>query len=176
MKLTRSLSFVLGVTTLFSSSIALAQTSNHYLGRAVSGQSVNLDLNSINRVSANSVDFVYFLGDERRYSQANCAAGTWTTFSDGVARRPQSETTSEMLRIVCSGGSVQPTQNLGVQPLTWVVSAPPSNVRTSPNGAVQCVVRTERSINVIGWDGDWAITNVCGSRGYIHESQLEAFD
>ncbi|MBD1871245.1 hypothetical protein H6F95_28850 [Cyanobacteria bacterium FACHB-471] len=161
-----------------SSSAAQAQSSLHYLGQAVGGQQVNIDLNSISRVSARSVDFTYYLGNDERYSQANCGNGTWTTFEDGVVHSPQSATTAEMVRLVCNGGYSYASETIyeGTRELSWLVFAPPSNVRTSPNGSVQCTIRSISTVNVYGRDGDWAITDACGSRGYIHNSQLEPID
>ncbi|MCY7273099.1 MAG: hypothetical protein LH702_04965 [Phormidesmis sp. CAN_BIN44] len=51
--------------------IAVAQNCNYYAGQASNGQTINVDLCSTRRVSDRSVDFVYFLGSERIYSQAN---------------------------------------------------------------------------------------------------------
>ncbi|MBD1914041.1 hypothetical protein H6G02_05670 [Leptolyngbya sp. FACHB-16] len=143
------------------------------MGQAVGGQRVRLDVDSIRRASGRSVDFTYYLGDDSRYSQANCENGSWTTFEDGVVHAPQSGATSDMIRIVCEGD----TRTTVAQPtLRWFVFAPPSNVRVSPNGTVQCVIREQRNINVLGSEGDWYITDVCGARGYIHNSQVEPID
>jgi hypothetical protein len=48
------------------------------------------------------VNFVYFLGNKKFRSQANCNNGTWTTFSDGQVHRPQSQATQSMIDVVCS--------------------------------------------------------------------------
>jgi hypothetical protein len=155
-----------------ASTTVWAQSSLRYLGQAVGGQRVSVDLNSINRVSPRSVDFTYYLGNDQRYSQANCEDGTWTTFEDGVVHQPQSGTTSEMIRLVCNGD--HGTANNQAE--HWFVFAPPSNVRTAPNGDLQCTIRSARQINVYSWTGDWAVTDACGSRGYIHSSQIEHVD
>jgi hypothetical protein len=146
---------------------AAAQTSNYYAGQAVDGRSVNVDLQSISRASARSVNFTYYLGDERVDAQANCDAGTWTTFPERAVHRPQSQATQNMLDRVCSAqvGSTSPS---GVA----VVFDPPSNVRTAPNGDVLCSVRERTTINLYGSTGDWYYTDVCGRMGVIHSSQL----
>ncbi len=159
-------------TVLSLATVTQAQSSLRYIGQAVGGQRVSVDLNSITSASFRSVNFVYYLGNDRRPSQADCVDRTWTTFEDGVVRSPQSATTANMLELVCSGGaSTQPSQSVGSQ--SWFVFAPPSNVRVSPNGSVLCVLRSPVSIRVSGFSGQWAITDVCGSRGYIHNSQIE---
>lgn len=179
MKLAQRITIALSAGVLaIASSTAQAQSSLHYIGQAVGGQRVSVDLNSISRVSARSVDFTYYLGNDERYSQANCDNGTWTTFEDGVVHSPQSATTAEMVRLVCNAGygNASGATYEGTHEISWVVSEPPSNVRVRPNGAVQCSIRSVQAVNVYGWEGQWAITDACGSRGYIHESQLEAFD
>lgn len=144
-----------------------AQSCNYYAGRAVGGQSVNVDLCSISRASARSVDFTYYLGDERVESRANCQAGTWISFPEALINRPQSQATQNMLNIVCSyRGNDTSSQ------VTAIVFDPPSNVRTSPNGAVLCAVSSRRSINIYGSNGSWYYTDACGEMGVIHASQL----
>jgi hypothetical protein len=170
MKLTQQMTIVLSAGVLALSALAAqAQSSLQYLGQAVGGQSVNLDLNSISRASNRSVDFTYYLGNDERESQANCENGTWTTFRDGVVHSPESATTAEMVRLVCGGGynNAPRTTNEGSRGQSWFVFDPPSNVRTSPNGALLCIIRSTEDINIYGWDGDWAITDVCG----VHSQQ-----
>lgn len=53
-----------------------------------------------------------------------------------------------------------------------VVFDPPSNVRSSPNGKILCSVNQATSINTYGFTNGWYITDVCGRRGYIHNSQI----
>lgn len=79
-----------------------AQTCTQFVGTASGGQAINLDLCSIQVASYRSVNFVYYLGNDRVQSQANCEAGTWTTFPEGEQHRPQSDATQRMLNIVCS--------------------------------------------------------------------------
>lgn len=81
MKFSISTSIGLFISSLFLGTvfsphqIAKAQNCNYYAGKAVGGQSVNVDLCSISRASYKSIDFVYYLGEKRVESQANCEAG-----------------------------------------------------------------------------------------------------
>jgi hypothetical protein len=93
------------VNALFlNQQITNAQSCNYFAGTTKAGKSVNLDLCSISRVNYRSVNFSYYLGDERVESQANCVAGNWTTFPERQVNRPQSEATQRMLVKVCSYG------------------------------------------------------------------------
>ncbi|NJP10983.1 MAG: hypothetical protein HC866_17130 [Leptolyngbyaceae cyanobacterium RU_5_1] len=56
---------------------------------------------------------------------------------------------------------------------TGFVFAPPSNVRTSPNGNILCSISTRTRVNLYGSSGSWYYTDACGSIGLIHSSQLE---
>ena len=58
-------------TSLMISEPTAAQSCNYYAGRAVGGQTLNVDTCSISRASYRSVDFVYYLGGERVESQSN---------------------------------------------------------------------------------------------------------
>ncbi|MBW4519462.1 MAG: hypothetical protein KME16_07140 [Scytolyngbya sp. HA4215-MV1] len=145
-----------------------AQTCNYSAGRAIGGQSVNVDLCSISQASSRSIDFVYYLGNERVQSQANCEAGTWTTFPERSVHRPQSQATQNMLKVVCSYRAYSPTSDVGVA----TVFDPPSNVRTAPNGKVLCSVTKRTKINVYGSTGQWYYTDACGDMGVIHSSQI----
>lgn len=149
---------------------AIAQNCNYYAGTAVTGASVNVDLCSISVASSQSVDFVYYLGDTKIYSQANCAEGYWTSFSDGETHRPQSQATQDMLNVVCGYLSSSPPNTSSAGAAT--VFNPPSNVRTSPNGDILCSVQRVSTINIYGSTGEWYYTDVCGTMGVIHSSQL----
>lgn len=53
-----------------------------------------------------------------------------------------------------------------------LVFAPPSNVRTSPNGSVVCTIAKQQVIRVyVEPQGSWYSTTACGG-GWIHESQI----
>jgi hypothetical protein len=153
---------------LLPSQPAQAQTCGYYAGQASGGQSINVNLCSISRASYRSIDFVYYLGNERVQSQANCEAGTWTTFPERSVHRPQSQATQNMLNVVCSYKASNPTSSAGVA----LVFDPPSNVRVSPNGQILCSVRKRTSINIYGSTGSWYYTNVCGRMGVINSSQI----
>lgn len=75
---------------------------NYYAGEAVTGQAVNLDLCSITTNNSNQVGFVYYLGNQRMGSAANCSNQTWTTLTDQQVHRPLSPATQKMLKNICS--------------------------------------------------------------------------
>ncbi|PSB27073.1 hypothetical protein C7B82_17540 [Stenomitos frigidus ULC18] len=146
----------------------VAQSCNYYAGQAVGGQSLNVDLCSITRASAKSVDFVYYLGQERIQSQANCQDGSWVTFPERQRNRPQSSATQQMLTVVCGYQGRRPSSNN-----IATVFDPPSNVRTAPNGKVLCAIRERRTIHTYGTVGAWYYTDACGEMGVIHSGQLK---
>ncbi len=82
--------------------LLLAQGCNVYFGRAVTGASIYLDTCTARRVSDENVRFVYYLGNERVESQANCLDNTWTTYPERATHRPRSAATQKMLDTVCS--------------------------------------------------------------------------
>jgi hypothetical protein len=171
--LPRNAAFLMGTALIFGSQLSgQAQSSNFFAGNAVGGQAVNLDLNSIRQVSAQSLDFTYYLGSNAIYAQANCRVGYWVTFPERQTNRPQSAATQRMLSKVCSylatGRSVQ-----SPGPGVAIVFDPPSNVRSTPNGTIQCSVRSKQTINIYGKEGQWYLTDYCGSTGYIHEGQVQ---
>jgi len=57
-----------------------------------------------------------------------------------------------------------------------IVFDPPSNVRVAPSaksGAL-CSVSEKNSIHILGSEGNWYKTDICGGRvGYIHRSQIK---
>lgn len=167
-----------GVGLALSTSVLLtaiapvvAQSGTAYMGTAAGGQAINLELGSIRQVSEASLDFVYFLGNQRVYAQANCPGGYWVSFPERQVNRPQSAATQRMLSEVCSYLGANPQPSGSVAGAAFVFD-PPSNVRATPNGAILCSVRSRGMINVYGKSGQWYLTDFCGDRGYIHESQL----
>lgn len=155
-------------TLLGSQKSALAQYCPDliYMGNAVTGASVNVDGCSVTWVSDRSVDFTYYLGGQEIYAQAHCYAGTWTTFHDHVTHKPQSSATESMVNFVCGYDDAQSYVS------TAYVFAPPSNVRVTPNGRLLCTVRSPITINIYDTQGEWYSTDVCGSMGWIHDSQV----
>jgi len=147
-----------------------AQTCNYFAGTAVAGQSLNVDLCSISPASPKSVDFIYYLGNEKVVSQANCIQGTWISFPERQVNRPQSQATQRMLEIVCSYRVYSQRRTSRVR--SAIVFDPPSNVRASPNGSILCAVRERSTINLYGSVGSWYYTNVCGTMGVIHSGQI----
>lgn len=167
---------ILGICVLFSTFSSWgkqevsAQSCNYFAGTSVGGQNINVDTCSISRASYQSLDFVYYLGNEKVISQANCINGTWTTFPERQVNRPQSQATQRMLNVVCNYRSSSPnyTSSSGKA----FVFGPPSNVRTSPNGSILCSVTTPTTINVYGSVNSWYYTDICGRTGVIHSSQI----
>lgn len=147
-----------------------AQSCNYFAGTAVGGQAVNVDTCSISRASYQSVDFIYYLGNKKIISQANCNNGTWTTFPERDVHRPQSQATQRMLDVVCNSRSSS-SSNTSSSRKAFVFD-PPSNVRTSPNGSILCSVTDPTTINVYGAVDSWYYTDVCGRTGVIHSSQI----
>jgi hypothetical protein len=143
------------------------------LGTASGGQTVRLDPASIprNRRSASWwASFTYYLGNERIEAAAHCGRGTWEV--DGKEYQPQSETTRNMVRIVCSARYAEPVEDRG----NVLVFDPPSKVRSSPGGSVKCTINDMSVIPVYVEPRDgWYSTDACGG-GWIHESQVRAFD
>ncbi|OIP71939.1 MAG: hypothetical protein AUK48_11720 [Oscillatoriales cyanobacterium CG2_30_44_21] len=144
----------------------VAQSCNYFAGKAAGGQEINLDTCSISRASYRSIDFIYYLGNEKVVSQANCDNGTWTTFPEGQVNRPQSQATQRMLSFVCNSRATNSSARKAF------VFDPPSNVRSEPNGSVLCSIKNPISINVYGSIGSWYYTDTCGETGVIHSSQI----
>jgi serine/threonine protein kinase, bacterial len=136
-------------------------------GRAVDGQAIEVDLDSVSKNADGTVDFVYTLGTERIQSQANCQAGTWTTFPENKTHVPQSRATRRMLGLVCTNAGDRPRIRQAE------IIDPPSNVRKRPNGVIICSLPDRTKINVYGSVGSWYITDACGERGVIHDSQIK---
>ncbi len=143
---------------------------SQYTGKAIEGQSVNVDLCSVSPKSSGAIAFVYSLGSRRINSEANCNDGTWTTFHDGETHKPQSSATEKMLNLVCSNRVS--TRSSTSQAGAAIVFDPPSNVRMSPNGAILCSVKRKTTINIYGSNGSWYNTDVCGTMGVISGDQI----
>ena len=147
-----------------------AQTCNYLAGRALGGEVINVDLCSISRANSVSVNFTYYLAKEKIVSQANCVNGTWITFPEKGLYRPQSKATQQMLNVVCN--YKYSTNNLNSRRVDGFVFDPPSNVRISPNGEILCSVKTSSDIQIYGSIGSWFYTDICGTMGVIHSSQV----
>jgi hypothetical protein len=63
---------------------------NYFTGKAVEGQSINVDLCSVSPQNSGAIAFTYSLGSQKMESTTNCTDGTWITFHDGQTHRPQS--------------------------------------------------------------------------------------
>ena len=147
---------------------------NYFAGKAIEGQSVNVDLCSVSPKSSGMIAFSYSLGSQQMDSEANCASGTWTTYRDGQTHRPQSSATEKMINRVCGdrGSSQISSQSSTSQSGAAIVFDPPSNVRVSPNGAILCSVQRKTTINIYGSSGSWYNTDVCGTMGVISRDQI----
>lgn len=76
----------------------------------------------------------------------------------------------------------EPTNDTASQPIsiarTATVFDPPSNVRESPNGVIQCSVTKRTTIKILSSvgvyhnSGVWYYTDACGKKGVIHSSQV----
>jgi serine/threonine protein kinase, bacterial len=147
---------------------------NYYAGEAVTGQVVNLDLCSITTSNSDQVGFVYYLGDRRMGSAANCANNTWTTFADQQVHRPLSPATQRMLENVCSRrqASNPKSSSSNSEVAKATIFAPPTNVRESPDGKILCVINRKVTINTYGVNDSWYRTNICGVMGVVQAEQL----
>ena len=147
---------------------------NYFAGKAVEGQSVNVDLCSVSPRSSGAIAFSYSLGSQQMDSDANCASGTWITYRDGQTHRPQSSATEKMINRVCGdqGSSQLVSQSSTSQAGSAIVFDPPSNVRVSPNGAILCSVQRKTTINIYGSSGSWYNTDICGTMGVISRDQI----
>jgi hypothetical protein len=168
MKLNLLLTAVTTTLTVGVGAIAPAQANSFYAGNASNGQPVRVEVNSISPASSRSVNFVYYLGQERIFAQANCDTYRWTTFPENQTQYPQSKATQRMLDFVCDKN----VRNVSTTARTVRIIDPPSNVRATPNGRIICSLgRTQ--IQVFEATGSWYRTNVCGTKGYIHKSQIQ---
>ncbi|MEX0269819.1 hypothetical protein AB3R30_11790 [Leptolyngbyaceae cyanobacterium UHCC 1019] len=167
MKFNTFLTAVATTLTVGLGAIAPAQAGSFSAGTASNGQSVRVDIDSINRASARSINFVYYLGEERIFAQAHCDTRSWTTFPENKTQYPQSVATQSMVNFVCDK-----TRNVSTTARTALVVDPPSNVRATPNGRIICSLGRTR-IEVFEPTGSWYRTNVCGAKGYIHKSQIQ---
>lgn len=53
----------------------------------------------------------------------------------------------------------------------WIAH-PPAKVLTSPQGDVLCRLSKAQSISILGQDGEYYVTDVCGASGVIHGAEL----
>jgi hypothetical protein len=84
----KKLASALGFLAIVSASLpgnapaVKAQSCNYYTGISVTGQKVNLDTCSISKSSDRGTSFIYYLGDKKFASRANCNDRTWTQESN----------------------------------------------------------------------------------------------
>ncbi len=101
----------------YSTSASAQYANNHYpncnnyyyVGKAVTGQNVHVDLCSIHPHSKQHVNFTYYLGKERIQARANCTQRTWVVYPERVTYKARSSGTANMMREVCNqnGPSIQ---------------------------------------------------------------------
>ena len=144
-----------------STSMAQANSCYRYAGDSAIGQEVTVNLCSISAIGNRQVNFTYYLDDEPIASRADCTSGSWTTFPEGQTHLPQSRATKSMISSVCRAVAE-----------IAVVFAPPSNVRTFPNGPILCTLEREGNLSTYGSTDSWYYTDACGSFGVIHSSQI----
>lgn len=146
---------------------ASADNCYYNLGTASSGQTVKLDLCTIQRQRDRKVSFNYRLGNETINAQSNCRNNTWTTFPEREIHSPQSSATTDLMKLVCTA----PTSNDGIG--IGVVFDPPSNIRRFPNGPIVCTIRELTAIELAGGitESGWVRTRACGG-GVIYKDQL----
>lgn len=137
------------------------------LGQSVTGQVVSLNRCSIQRQANRRVDFAYNLDREVIKAQANCLNNTWITLPEQMTHRPQSQATSNLMKIVCSAPSASEGNWIGI------VFDPPSHIRKRPNGEIVCTIRDVQAIELAGsvTEDGWVRTTACGG-GVIHPSQV----
>ena len=142
-----------------------------YQGAASTGEKIHLNLDSIRQEGRkNGYFFTYQIGTDRPFAHTPCDGRFQVVTADGVTfkplMKPQSDATRKMLNRVCNYQSKQAAKSA-------YVFAPPSNVRTSPNGDILCSVESQKMIQVYGSQGSWFYTDVCGKMGVIHSSQIK---
>ncbi|UBF30498.1 hypothetical protein K9N68_35545 (plasmid) [Kovacikia minuta CCNUW1] len=170
MKGIRIVGLVLAVMPLFFAQSAKAEML--VLGTASGGQTIRLDTESIQHNGRSMswwTGFTYYLGNERLEAGAHCGQKIWRV--EGKDYKPQSKATRNMISIVCSARYVEDSEDMG----NVIVFDPPSNIRSSPGGAVKCSIDQMTVIQVyVEPRNGWYSTKACGG-GWIHQSQVHAF-
>ena len=156
-----------------------AQAEMLVLGTASTGETLTLDTDSVTRAPrAASVwgNATYYLNDERIDAEIDCSRGYWTVNSDQsqprIQYRPQSQATRNLVSLACGIRRIDDQSEV----MYLLVYDPPSNVRSSPNGAVQCVIENMQIIRIYGEPRNgWYYTDFCTNgrgRNVISESQI----
>lgn len=149
-----------------------AQAEMLILGTASTGQTVTLDTNSVSRSQRGTGLFIsarYYLGDERVEADISCRDNYWVVSGISTQYRPQSQATRNLLSVACG---VSRMNNQLEDARDLLVYDPPSNVRSTPNGEVKCVLENMQIIRTVGEPrGSWFQTTACGG-GWINESQI----
>jgi hypothetical protein len=159
----KNLASVCGFLAIVSSSLpgdapaVKAQSCNYYAGIAVTGQKVNLDTCSISKSSDRGTNFVYYLGDKKLASKANCNNQTWTTLTNNQVNTPKSQATKKMLDRVCNE---QISSNSSFKEKTESTSGENSIAQTSDAGYRDDLIRARGLAASFSKDGNWLSANV----------------
>jgi hypothetical protein len=143
-------------------------TCNYNLGKTITNQTTHINLCTIQHQPKDRVNFTYSIDNEPIQAQANCRNSTWLTYPEKATHSPQSQATTDMLKIACTA----PNFNEGIA--IGVIFDPPSKIRGKPNGNIICTIRDITAIDLSGGvfgGGEWYHTSVCGG-GFIHKSQI----
>jgi hypothetical protein len=148
---------------------AIAQsTCNYNLGKTITNQTTHINLCTIQHQPNDRVNFTYSIDNEPIKAQANCRNSTWLTYPEKATHSPQSQATTDMLKIACTA----PNFNDGIA--IAIIFDPPSKIRGKPNGNIICTIRDITAIELSGGvtgGGEWYRTTACGG-GVIHKSQI----
>ncbi len=138
------------------------------LGTASTGQTVKLDTNSIPFNDGAYAQATYYLGEEKLDALINCGQRFWNVNGSITRYTPQSQATENLVRLACQIRQVVKTEEMSY----FVVFDPPSNVRSTPNGSVKCVIENMEIIKTVGEPKSaWYQTTACGG-GWISQSQV----
>lgn len=140
------------------------------LGTASTGQTVSLDTNSIAYTDGAYANATYYLGEEKVLASINCGQSYWTVKGDSNQYTPKSQATQNLVTLACQ---IRLSNNK-IEGMDYaIVYDPPSNVRSSPNGSIKCVLEKMELISVSVKPKDtWLQTKACGG-GWISETQVK---
>ncbi len=94
----------------------------------------------------------------------------WQEF---FTNHPQGDSDTSPSSVDQNNSAKSPSSNVVSKTGVAIVFDPPSNVRKSPNGEILCSVRKRKTIDIYDSIGSWYYTDICGTIGVIHSSQIE---
>jgi hypothetical protein len=122
-----TISIALLLPILLTPPKAIAQsTCNYNLGKTITNQTTHINLCTIQHQPNDRVNFTYSIDNEPIKAQANCRNSTWLTYPEKATHSPQSQATTDMLKIVCTA----PSFNDGIA--IGFIFDPPSKIRDKP--------------------------------------------